>query len=148
MSATACTVNGVYGKKNDTANLQDNVNAKSANVNATKEVKSLIIECLFLTVTNVAFDNTAIEQWSTKLDNARKSFPSIDETEMQTLWTDDEDIRSLKSLILFGLKGMAAYAYHAASLGFHSDEVDDFFIKALASITETKRFHNFCCWLS
>ncbi len=32
---------------------------------------------------------------------------------MQKLWTAQEDIRSLKSLILFGIRGMAAYAHHA-----------------------------------
>jgi len=37
--------------------------------------------------------------------------------DMSTLWDSDEDTRSLKSLILFGLKGMAAYAYHARVLG-------------------------------
>ena len=33
--------------------------------------------------------------------------------DIKSVWECDEDIRSLKSLILFGLKGMAAYAYHA-----------------------------------
>ena len=38
---------------------------------------------------------------------------------MKEVWNADEDIRSLKSLILFGIRGMAAYAYHAAVLGYY-----------------------------
>lgn len=45
-----------------------------------------------------------------------------------------EDIRSLKSLILFGIRGMAAYAYHAAVLGYTDPEVDRFFYKALFAV--------------
>lgn len=44
------------------------------------------------------------------------------------------NIRSLKSLILFGLRGMAAYAYHALMLGRSSEEVDAFFLKGLAAL--------------
>ena len=53
---------------------------------------------------------------------------------MQQLWNDNEDIRSLKSLILFGLRGMAAYAYHAQMLGYQDDEVNDFFCEGLFKI--------------
>ena len=53
---------------------------------------------------------------------------------MELLWNANEDIRSLKSLILFGIRGVAAYAYHAMVLGYNSDEVDAFFVKALDSI--------------
>ena len=40
-----------------------------------------------------------------------------DNFDMQSLWEADEDVRSLKSLILFGIRGIAAYAYHAAVFG-------------------------------
>ena len=53
---------------------------------------------------------------------------------MQQLWNDNEDIRSLKSLILFGLRGMAAYAYHAQMLGYQDDEVNDFFCEGLFKV--------------
>ena len=53
---------------------------------------------------------------------------------MQSLWKADEDIRSLKSLILFGIRGIAAYAYHAAVLGYTDKEVNAFFYKALFAI--------------
>lgn len=53
---------------------------------------------------------------------------------MNKLWAADEDIRSLKSLILFGIRGVAAYAYHAAVLGYHDPDVNKFFHKALCAI--------------
>ena len=43
---------------------------------------------------------------------------NTDDYDMNNLWNDNEDIRSLKSLILFGIRGMAAYAYHAMVLGY------------------------------
>lgn len=53
---------------------------------------------------------------------------------MNELWNADEDIRSLKSLILFGIRGVAAYAYHADVLGYQDEEVNKFFYKALFAI--------------
>jgi len=49
-------------------------------------------------------------------------------------YSANDDIRSLKSLILYGLKGIAAYAEHAAVLGYYDDEITAFMIKALASV--------------
>ena len=46
-----------------------------------------------------------------------------------------EDIRSLKSLILFGIRGIAAYAYHAMVLGYTDDTVNHFMLKALRTIS-------------
>lgn len=60
----------------------------------------------------------------------------ISDYDMQNLWNADEDIRSLKSLILFGLRGMAAYAYHAMVLGYTDDEVNAFFYEGLAAVGE------------
>ena len=53
---------------------------------------------------------------------------------MNTLWTTDEDVRSLKSLILFGIRGMAAYAYHASVLGYTDETISKFFYKALFAV--------------
>ena len=54
--------------------------------------------------------------------------------DIQSVWNCEEDIRSLKSLILFGLKGMAAYAHHARALGYKDHTVDKFFYEALRAI--------------
>ena len=55
---------------------------------------------------------------------------------MNLLWNAQEDIRSLKSLILFGVRGMAAYAHHAMMLGYADEEVNRFFAKALFAVGE------------
>jgi hydroxylamine reductase len=49
-------------------------------------------------------------------------------------YSDNEDIRSLKALLLYGLKGLAAYTDHAHELGFHNDDIAKFVVKALAAI--------------
>lgn len=54
--------------------------------------------------------------------------------DMNRLWAEDEDIRSLKSLILFGMRGMAAYAYHAMVLGHEDRGVMDYFYKGLSAV--------------
>ena len=56
--------------------------------------------------------------------------------EVGILATEDEDVRSLRELLIIGLKGIAAYADHAAILGFEKDEIYDFMMEALASTTK------------
>ena len=49
-------------------------------------------------------------------------------------YSANEDARSLKALILYGMKGIAAYTDHAAVLGYYDDEIFTFFVKGLAAI--------------
>src|SRR5699024_5879368 len=53
--------------------------------------------------------------------------------EVGVLATEDEDLRSLRELITYGLKGMSAYAEHADNLGFADPEIGKFIRKALAA---------------
>ena len=62
----------------------------------------------------------------------------ISPQEMGVLTTENEDIRSLRELVTYGVKGMAAYAEHAGNLGFNSDRVDSFIQRALAATTNDK----------
>lgn len=50
--------------------------------------------------------------------------------------SENEDLRSLKSLVLFGMKGIAAYTEHAAVLGYKNDEIFRFLVKGLAALTK------------
>ncbi|PKM63027.1 MAG: hydroxylamine reductase [Firmicutes bacterium HGW-Firmicutes-21] len=141
----ACTGNaGVCGKPADTAGLQDILTgaligiARAAQENTpADDATRAIIEGLFVTVTNVSFDNEAIRGY---IDSARIQKEQLDkgasDYDLKELWRENEDIRSLKSLILFGLRGMGAYAYHALVLGYTDDEVNSFFYKALYAIGE------------
>lgn len=150
-----CTGNaGVCGKKSDTAELQDRLTgtliglAKVAERNkdrVTEETDRLVINCLFSTLTNVNFNNETILSLLDKAEAEKKRLvslcrhcaPNCDKAnayDMHELWNSDEDIRSLKSLILFGIRGIAAYAYHAEVLGYRDADVNTFFYKALSAI--------------
>ena len=154
IGCSGCTGNsGVCGKTADTAKLQDELTgaliglarAVDSTTAVSKKTSQVIIEGLFTTVTNVNFDNASIESMIQKVraekerlapDCSKCQSPcgKTDEYDMQQLWNADEDTRSLKSLILFGIRGMAAYAYHAAVLGHEDDEVNLFFCEALFKI--------------
>ena len=154
VSCAGCTGNaGVCGKKADTAKLQDELTGAliglARSMDDTTMISQntwrIIIEGLFTTVTNVSFDNTAIENMIQKVraekerlvpncSNCQAPCCRTEEYDMQKLWNDDEDIRSLKSLILFGIRGMAAYAYHANVLNYEDTEVNQFFREALFKI--------------
>lgn len=136
------------------------VKLREANLKSEKADK-FIIEGLFSTVTNVNFDkdyfvkkikeglalrNELKDQLlkaGIKLDEDLPDAAvwygeSMDELEQKAasvgiLKTENEDVRSLRELIIYGLKGMAAYAGHAYVLGFKNDEVNTFMQKALAA---------------
>ncbi len=163
----ACTVNGVCGKKGDTAKLQDLliyitkgiavVAKKSGSVD--KEVAQFVTKALFTTVTNVSFDDDSligiIKQGITLRDgiksknniagdlhdsatwtaSSKDEFLSKAET-IGVLATENEDVRSLRELLIYGLKGTAAYTDHASVLGFEDESITDFFVEGLASTTE------------
>ena len=132
-----CTKVGICGKQPDTANLQDELTNAVIELavcgEKSPENTDLIIEGLFTTVTNVNFCNNSIknitEQIIEKI-NCDKTF------DVKSIWNTSEDIRSLKSLILFGLRGMSAYAHHARILGYKCEEVDNYFYEALNAITK------------
>ena len=128
---------GVCGKKAPTAKLQDKLTgalitlAAGLNGKANATAADVILEGLFTTITNVNFNDVTIQLVIDKVHALSKQTADYD---MEKIWQANEDIRSLKSLILFGLRGMAAYAYHAKVLGFRDESVNDFFAKALAAL--------------
>jgi hydroxylamine reductase len=152
---TGCTGNaGVCGKSANTARLQDELTgaliglARAAEGNehlVTEEMNQLVLEGLFTTITNVNFNDETLKLLIDKIEDTKKKlvpncFTCSDSCgrnnnfDMNTLWTTDEDVRSLKSLILFGIRGMAAYAYHASVLGYTDETISKFFYKALFAI--------------
>ena len=153
----ACTGNaGVCGKTAETSALQDALtgaliglaHAIQGNENkCTPETDQLVLEGLFATVTNVNFNDKRISALIDRVHAEKQRLsPECsacdhvcgrnDDYDMKLLWNADEDIRSLKSLILFGIRGMAAYAYHAAVLGYNDAEISAFFYKALRVVGE------------
>ncbi|MDL2233318.1 hydroxylamine reductase [Ruminococcaceae bacterium OttesenSCG-928-L11] len=133
----ACTARaGVCGKQDHTANLQDELIgaliglAKKSRGTADEKTIRLVLEGLFTTVTNVSFDDDSIRAKIEEVKQAGGASPFP----MARIWDADEDIRSLKALILYGIKGMAAYAYHAYALGYSDDAVNVFFLQALEAL--------------
>lgn len=149
---TGCA--GVCGKTASTARLQDQLTgaliglARAADGNEpTADTDKLMIEGLFTSVTNVSFhDETLLEQIEAIHKEKESLIPRCgdcsspcgrnDDYDMDLLWNAEEDIRSLKSLILFGLRGMAAYAHHALMLGYRDETVNQFFYEGLFAVGE------------
>lgn len=130
------------------------------------KVDRFVQEALFTTITNANFDKARIIErihegiaLRDKLINemmghgitipgdlhASTSWKPADEQDLidtaakaGVLTTENEDIRSLRELIVYGVKGTAAYAEHAGNLGFSSDSVDGFMQRALAATVNDK----------
>jgi hydroxylamine reductase len=165
-----CTVKGVCGKDEQTANYQDLLIFILKGISTVIEQGEIkgplrekagkyIVKVLFTTVTNVNFDETKLaelveEGLDLKRDLVEKiadksilpefslwdaeneSEYSIKAKEVGVLATENEDIRSLRELLIYGLKGTAAYTDHAHILGYEDSAIDDFMIKALAAAAD------------
>lgn len=140
-----------------------NLKARQAGID-TKKADRFIMKGLFSTITNVNFDkNYFIEKIKEALalrgeikaqligkgvkfednipDFAAWYSDSPDEFENKAekvgiLSTENEDIRSLRQLLTYGVKGMAAYAYHASMLGYEDENIFEFMQKALVATTD------------
>jgi len=176
---TGCTVRGVCGKPEETANLQDLLIFVLKGISVYGEKlrqlgspdrthDTFIAESLFATITNGNWDNARFkaliqeglqrrEQLKTKFlvaykeKNGKDFSGALPEAatwfgsdagafadkarSVGILATKNEDVRSLRELLTIGLKGIAAYADHAAVLGFHRPEIYDFMMEGLASTT-------------
>jgi len=120
-----------------------------------KEVNHLITLNLFITITNANFDFDAIadrvEATIAKRDELIKALDNKDNLSDAATWkgtrqeyavkaltvgvlaTENEDIRSLRELVIYGLKGLSAYSKHANALLKDDEEVDAFLQRALAA---------------
>ena len=118
---------GVCGKKADIAGLQDLLTgaliglarAAKSSTQPTENTCNLLIKGLFTTVTNVNFNEMTIKALIEEVHFEKEKLLATgtdcgaaggrnDDYDMSKVWDTDEDIRSLKSLILFGIRGMAA----------------------------------------
>lgn len=156
---TGCTRAGVCGKSAMTAKLQDTLTGalialantaacsnknsnRNLSVSLVDEINHLILEGLFTTITNVNFDDASIKDLTARIHTATAKTADacnvsiVSDYDMNNIWNANEDIRSLKSLILFGVRGMAAYAYHAMTLGYTDASLNQFFLTALDSLSK------------
>ena len=152
---SGCTgAKGVCGKTAEIARLQDQLTgaliglARTTDGNQpTARTWHLMMEGLFTTVTNVNFNEATLrEQIRLVHEEKARLAPGClgcgdpcgrtEDYDMAELWNAQEDIRSLKSLILFGVRGMAAYAHHAMVLGYEDEDVNRFLARALFAVGE------------
>lgn len=131
---------------------------RAAGKTVDKEINHLITKNLFATITNANFDREAlissIEKTLAKKEKLLAELGSTEDLPEAALWkggrdvfdtkaatvgvlsTENEDIRSLKELITYGLKGLAAYSKHANALMKDDAEIDAFIQKALSRILD------------
>jgi len=128
------------------------------------EVMEYIPKALFVTITNVNFDDKDVIDWIKKGVELREkiikktnlnkeelphcatwSYEDDNDIielskakEVSILAEDNEDIRSLKELITYGIKGIGAYLSHAMHLGYNNEEIHKFIVKAFAKIVDSK----------
>ena len=176
---TGCTVKGVCGKPEDTAQLQDLLlfvlRGMAVYGEKLKELgqpdhsnDDFVLQGLFATITNANWANerfvSMVEEGLARRDKLKAAFLAAYKAKNgqdfagvlpeEATWTGatsafaekaksvgvlstaHEDVRSLRELLVIGLKGIAAYAEHAAVLGFRKSEIDDFMLEALASTTK------------
>lgn len=147
-----CIHTGICGKQPETANLQDELVrelirlalAAEKSGRHTPVADRLFADGLFTTLTNVNFDNKSIRSFIYRIIAEQKNLGDYD-GKIVDLWDGDTDIVSLRSTLLFGLKGMAAYAHHSRNLGYESPEVNAWFYKGLCEIN---REHTVEEWLA
>ncbi len=158
-----CTVKGVCGKEPQTASSMDSLlyivrgiaivnNALRQKGNADINSSRFILDALFCTITNANFDKNSIGERIRKgveirnelIGKAEKReiiLPDADELlnapnlPVGVLAEENEDLRSLKQLVLYGVKGAAAYAEHALNLGFEDVSIYEGIETALSEIS-------------
>ncbi|MEA3466188.1 MAG: hydroxylamine reductase [Thermodesulfobacteriota bacterium] len=165
---TGCTVVGVCGKQESTANLQDllvyvlkGLSAVATDAKAQGKMDDAIglfvAQALFATITNANFDDERIIALINEAISKRDALKSelgcscacdcvnwngsdadfvAKGAEVGILSQKNEDVRSLRELLIVGLKGLAAYVDHAAILGHQKNEIYLFMVEALTSTTQ------------
>ena len=124
-----------------------------------REKGLFVCQALFSTITNANFDTDKITELINKAlkirgeiktsigdtiehdsanwnSNSKEEFIEKSSQIGILSYSQDEDIRSLKSLLLYGIKGIASYTDHAAVLGYYNDDIFSFMVKGLAAITK------------
>lgn len=145
------------------------IEARKQGIDTNAESKH-ITDCLFMTITNANFDDKSLMQAIKDCNNFRdnlklkvkvtENHPSIGWTaksdaefnekakEVGTLTYDsNEDIRGLKQYVLFGVKGIAAYAEHAFNLDFEEQEIYNFMEDSLVMITKPIELQDALNWV-
>lgn len=150
---TGCTISGVCGKNPATAHEQDVLTCEMISLAKTSQLMGCeipdlvdrIVDGLFTTITNVSFDQNKVAVLAAQVRQQWEACGGTEAIKPEELFHGDETLVSLRSSLLFGLRGMAAYAHHARVLGKRDDEVDAWFVNGMAALAAS---HSVDEWLS
>ncbi len=146
---TGCTVQGVCGKNPVVAYEQDEITL--ALIELAVRIKGqtrkpstdrYILDGLFTCITNVSFDDELCAKIAAEIRTEAAGYEptngavNIAVHETDDIFHGDKNQVSLRSLLLFGLRGMGAYAYHAYVLGYTDDKMMDDMVRYLAALAE------------
>jgi len=136
-----CTRIGVCGKTPEAAGEQDELTsalvglARAATAGKPgTAADELMMQGLFAALTNVNFDPETLQGLRERVEAEKAALGGADNPDPGKLFSGDEDIVSLRSILLFGLRGMAAYAWHAHLLGKNDEEVTAMLYKGMAAV--------------
>lgn len=143
VAGKGCTKIGVCGKTPEISTKQDELTGVLVGLARAAEEKEpgkkaveLMMKGLFATLTNVNFDSQAIDEMKEAASSEKSLLGGAVNMAAGELFSGDEDIVSLRSTLLFGLRGMAAYAWHTYLLGKADDEVTNWLFKGMRAIGE------------
>ncbi len=146
-----CTRSGVCGKTPEVARIQDEITAALVTLARAADGKpecskcaALFMDALFMTVTNVNFDSAVLTAMRDRIQRGIEKYGGAPAFKPEELFHGDPDIVSLRSTLLFGLRGMAAYAHHARVLGKTDPEVSNWFVKGMKALGDD---HSVEAWL-
>jgi len=149
---TGCTKVGVCSKKPEVAHKQDQLIAAliglaraSGGKSAGQKADELVMQSLFATLSNVDFDPVRFDEYIKQIEAQKEKLGGAEDFNPDALFHGDTDTVSLRSTLIYGLKGMAAYALHAYVLGKDNPEVSGWFYKGLKAAGED---HSIDGWLS
>jgi len=138
-----CTRVGVCGKKPEVSRKHDELVcalvglARAAEGKTPgKEADELMMQGLFATLTNVNFDPDRIDEMKQQAEAEKTKLGGAGDFDPDILFHGDTDVVSLRSTLLFGLRGMAAYAWHAHIMGKDDAEVTAWLYKGMRAIGE------------
>ncbi|MFC2038504.1 hydroxylamine reductase [Chloroflexota bacterium] len=152
VGGTACTSVGACGKNPEVSRGQDELSCSLVGLARAAENKiprpaadELMMQGLFATLTNVNFDQDRIDDLIQKTEEEKEKLGGAENFDADQLFNGDTDVVSLRSTLLFGLRGMAAYAWHAWVMGKKDADVTAWLYKGMRAVGED---HSVDEWLS
>ena len=138
-----CTQSGACGKTPEVSNLQDDLTAALVTLARAidgqppdPKTEALFMDALFMTVTNVNFNATDVAAMRDRILHAAEAAGGANSYRPEDLFHGEENAVSLRSTLLFGMRGMAAYAHHARVLGKTDPKVSAWFPKGMKALGE------------